>query len=87
MKRTLLVAAILLVALLSGMVYLWRRKCRPTNCQLFWALLVGSGVGAVILALLALLGMSTPQLITTLIVSVGIAIATAIVGWARGCFG
>ena len=75
-----------LVALLAGTVYLWRKRCRPTNCQLLRALLVGSGIGAIILALLAVFGISTMQLITTLIVSVGVAGVTAIVSWVKGCF-
>ncbi|MBW2662458.1 MAG: hypothetical protein JRD93_10825 [Deltaproteobacteria bacterium] len=75
-----------LVALLAGTVYLWRKRCRPTNCQLLRALLVGSGIGAIILALLAVFWISTMQLITTLIVSVGVAVVTAIVSWVKGCF-
>ena len=75
-----------LVALLAGTVYLWRKRCRSTNCQLLRALLVGSGIGAIILALLAVFWISTMQLITTLIVSVGVAVVTAIVSWVKGCF-
>ncbi len=76
-----------LVALLSGTVYIWSKRCRPTNCQLLRALLVGLGIGAIILALLAVFGISTTQLIAMLIVSVGVAVATAIVSWVKGCFG
>lgn len=75
-----------LVALLAGTVYLWRKKCRPTNCQLLRALLAGSGIGAIILALLAVFGIFTPQLITTFIVSAGLTASTAIVSWVKGCF-
>ena len=82
----LVVGGISLIALLAGMVYVWRKKCRPTNCQLLRALLVGSGIGAIILALLAVFGMLTPHLITTLVISVGVAASTAIVSWIRGCF-
>ena len=72
--------------LLIGTVYLWINKCRPRMCQLLRVLLVGAGIGAVILALLAVFGVSTPQLITTLIVSVGVTALTAVVSWVRGCF-
>ena len=75
-----------LVALLAGTVYLWRKKCRPTNCQLLRALLVGSGIGAIILALLPVFGIFTSHLITTLIVSAGVTAVTAIVSWVKGCF-
>ena len=74
------------LALLIGTVYLWINKCRPKMCQLLRALLAGSGIGAIILALLAVFGISTLQLITTLIVSAGITALTAIVSWVKGCF-
>lgn len=73
-------------ALLIGTVYTWKKKCRPILCQLLRALFIGSGIGVIILALLALLGISTPQLITTLIVSAGVTASTAIVGRQKGCF-
>ena len=75
-----------LVALLASTIYLWRKRCRPTNCQLLRALLIGSGIGAIILALLAVFGISTMQLITTLIIGLGVAVVTAIVSWVKGCF-
>lgn len=74
------------IGLLAGMVHLWRKKCRPTTCQLLRTLLVGSGIGAAILVLLAVFGIATPHLVTTLIASACIAIAAAIVSWEKGCF-
>jgi hypothetical protein len=82
----IVIGGIPVVALLAGSINLWRKKCRPTNCQLLRALLVGSGICAIILALLAVFGISTMQLVTTLIVSVGVAVATAIVSWVKGCY-
>ena len=73
-------------ALLVGAVYFRKNKCRPKMCQLYRALLAGLGIGTVILAILAVFGLSTPQLITTLIVSAGATAVTAIVSWVRGCF-
>jgi hypothetical protein len=73
-------------ALLIGTVYLWINKCRPRMCQLLRVLLIGAGIGTVILALLAVFGVSTPQLITTLIVSVGVTALTAVMSWIKGCF-
>jgi len=72
-------------ALLIGTVYFWKRKCRPRLCQLLRALLAGAGIATIILALLAVFGMSTPQLITTLIVSTGVTVVTTIVSWVKGC--
>jgi hypothetical protein len=73
------------VALLAGTVYLWRKKCRPTTCQLLRALLAGSAVGAIFLALVLLFGQPTPRLIVALLVSAGVSAATAIVSWLKGC--
>lgn len=82
----LAMVGILVLALLIGTVRLWLNKCRPRTCQLLRVLLAGSGIGTIILALLAVFGVSTLQLITTLIVSAGITALTAIVSWEKGCF-
>ncbi len=74
------------VALLAGTVYLWRKKCRPTTCQLLRALLAGSAVGAIFLALVFLFGQPTPRLVAALLVSAGVSAATTIVSWLKGCF-
>jgi peptidoglycan/LPS O-acetylase OafA/YrhL len=75
-----------LFALLIGAVYLWTKRCRPKICQKIRTLLAGTGLGAIILALFVLFGLSTPQLITTFIVSAGLTASTAIVSWVKGCF-
>jgi hypothetical protein len=80
-------AGIVVLALLTGTVRLWLNKCRPKMCQRLRALLAGAGIGAIVLALLAVLGVSTPQLVTTLVVSAIVAVLAAIVSWQRGCFG
>jgi hypothetical protein len=82
----LAITGIPVFALFVGAVYFWKNKCRPKICQLYRALLAGLGIGTVILALLAVIGISTPQLITTLIVSAGAITVTAIVSWVKGCF-
>jgi len=74
------------VALLAGTVYLWRKKCRPTTCQLLRALLAGSAVGALFLALMLLFGQPTPRLVAALLVSAGVTVAAAVVSWLKGCF-
>lgn len=79
-------AGIPVFALLIGAVRFWIYNCRPMMCQMLRALLAGAGIGAIILALLAVFGISTPGLIATLIVSAGITVLTAIVSWAKGCF-
>jgi hypothetical protein len=74
------------VALLAGVIYLWRKKCRSTTCQLLRALLAGSAAGALFLALMLLFGQSAPRLIAALLVSAGVTTATVIVSWLKGCF-
>ncbi len=73
-------------ALLIGVVYFWINNCRPKMCQFLRTLIAGAAIGTIILAVLAMFGISTLQLITTLIVSSTITAATAIVSWVKGCF-
>ncbi len=73
-------------ALLIGTVYFWKKMCRPKLCQLLRALLAGLGLGAIILAILAVFEKSTPQLITTLLVGICIAALTVILSWKKGCY-
>ena len=73
-------------ALLIGTFYFWKKKCRPRLCQLLRALLVGAGIGAIILAVLALFARTTPQLVATLIAAAGVTVITAILSWKMGCF-
>ncbi len=80
------VAIVVALILLTGTVGLWRRRCRPKMCQLLLALLAGTGIGTLALGILALVGISTPQLITTLIAGAGVTVLTAIICWIRGCF-
>ncbi len=75
-----------IVILLIGAVKLWVKKCRPRQCQLLRALPAGSGIGAIILAILALIGISTPQLVATLIAAAGVTVVTTILSWKKGCF-
>jgi hypothetical protein len=75
-----------IVALLGCTVYLWRKKCRPKSCQLLQTLLIGSIIGAIFLTLVLFFGQPTLRLVLVLIVSAGVAIATAIVSWLKGCF-
>lgn len=82
----LVIGGIPVVVLLAGTVYMWRKKCRPTACQLLRALLAGAGLGVIVLAVLATFGTSAPQLFPVLGVSAGFVVAAAILSWLRGCF-
>jgi hypothetical protein len=82
----LVLGGIPIVALLAGTIHLWKKKCRPTICQLLRALLAGSVVGALLLALVLLVGQPTPRVIVALLVSAGVTAAAAVVSWLKGCF-
>jgi hypothetical protein len=82
----LAMSSVLVLVLLVGTVYLWRNRCRPKICRLLLALLAGSGIGAIILSLFALLAGTTPQLLATLAASIGAFILVAIRSLQSGCF-
>ncbi len=77
--------AILVLALLIGVSCFWIIYCHPSECRLLRRLIAGVGFGAAVLALLAWLGVSTPQLITVLGISLGIIGMAALFGWVRRC--
>jgi hypothetical protein len=76
-----------LLALLAATLNIWKKRCRPTPCQILRALTAGAGAGVILLGLLGLLGISTPQLIAVLIVAAGATVTGAVAGWLKGCFG
>lgn len=79
-------AGLAVLALLAGTVRAWNCTCRPKLCQRLRVLFAGSGLGAVILALLAAFGISTPHFVATLIASASAAAAAAIACRMKGCF-
>ena len=74
-----------ILALAMGAVYCWINSCRANKCQLLRALSIGTGMGAIVLALLAIFGVSTPQLVSMFIVSAGISMSSAITTWLGRC--
>jgi hypothetical protein len=80
------IGGIPVIVLLAATVYLWRRKCRPKTCKLLRALLFGSLLGALFLAIWLLIGHSSPRLIATLIASLGVAAIAVVLSWLKGCF-
>jgi hypothetical protein len=60
-------------ALLIGVSYLWVKRCSPGKCRLLWALTAGVAIGAVVLGVLRLSGVSTPQLMATIAAGAGMA--------------
>jgi hypothetical protein len=72
--------------LFAATFYYWTRHCQPSVCRQLKTILIAVGVGAVVLLILLLLGLSAPQLVTVLITSIVIAAITAFLCWRRGCF-
>jgi multisubunit Na+/H+ antiporter MnhB subunit len=72
-------------ALLLGTGYYWIRNCKPSICRVLLSILVGLGIGSLALAILWLLGVSTPQIEGVLVTSVVITGIVAIVSKVRGC--
>ena len=77
---------IIVFALLIGVGYFWVKKCQPIECALLRTLVAGAGSGSTVLAVLALVGVSTPQLVTILALSMVITGLTAFLGWVRHCY-
>jgi len=82
----LTVVATILAILLVLVGGWWAWRCRPTLCRLLRVFIAGDGVAAALLAIIALLGAVTPQLVSVLGVSVVLAVIAAIWGKLRGCF-
>jgi hypothetical protein len=82
----LAVTAIPLLLLLAGVVRFWLLQCRPVISQLIFLPLIGSGIGALILAVSLLTGVRSPQIVAVLVLSVLMAGGAGAVGWMKGCF-
>lgn len=83
----LVFVGILATAFLVGVGNFWIKKCRPTACSLLRTVIAGVGSGATLLALLFLLGVSTPHLPTILAVSIVATGLAAWLAWFKGCLG
>lgn len=82
----LAIVGIPLATLLAATGYIWVNKCKPTLCRLLQTLIAGVGTGATVLAILALLGLSAPQLVTILAGSIVLTGAAGLVAWLGKCF-
>lgn len=82
----LVVVPSILAAVLLGVILLWTSKCRPKKCQWLRTYIAGSGLGAMLLAILALLGITTPQLLPVLCVAIILAGIAFLIGILQKCF-
>lgn len=77
--------AALIIVVQAWVVRTWTVKCRPTWCLRFRTLMVGSSLAAILLAVIGLIGISTPNLIPVVLFSVVISVIIAVLSWVRGC--
>lgn len=82
---SLYLATAVIIAIGAWVVRTWVKGCRPTWCVRFRTLMVGSSLAAIFLAILGLIGVSTPNLVAAVIFSAAISVFIAIVSWLRGC--
>ena len=80
------VIALAFVVALFAAALAWGTKCRPKLCRWLQVATAGAASGAVILAILALIGASFPQLIGVLIAAVVLAAAAGVIGIVWKCF-
>jgi hypothetical protein len=76
----------LLAALLVLMGLIWINTCHPKPCHLLRAILKGMGIGAVVLSLLALMGVTAPQLMPLLCVVIILLAIAVVIGSVQKCF-
>jgi hypothetical protein len=84
--QSMIIAGSLAIALLLFVTYYWITNCKPGICSLLKTVLFGVGSGAVVLALLLLVGVSALQLIGVLVTSILITALAALICWRRHCF-
>lgn len=83
----LIAAADLPVAILLALAtYYWLRSCRPSWCKRLRVLLTGLAIGTIALAILAVIGMTSAQLIPTLIVAAIATVVVLVICLVRSCF-
>jgi hypothetical protein len=83
---TLAIAAPVIGVLLVIVAVGWIAYCHPRDCRLLRTFIAGGGVGAAVLGVLALLSVSTPQLVPMLAATVVLLVVAGVVGGVRRCF-
>jgi hypothetical protein len=78
------IAVIAVLLVIFGLA--WIIKCHPRLCRLLRRFIAGAGLGAVILAVLALLGITAPQLLPVLGVVIILLAVAVVIGLFQKCF-
>jgi hypothetical protein len=78
--------ALTIVVALFAATLAWATQCRPTLCRWIQVAIAGGGIGVLILAILALIGASSPDLIGVLVAAAVLTATAAVIGLVRKCF-
>lgn len=84
--QLLIPASALALLLLLAVSYYWIKKCKPSTCKILKAIFFGAGLGSFVLAILLLVGVSTPQMMAVLIAGAVLTVLTGVLCWVRKCF-
>jgi hypothetical protein len=76
----------ILAVLLVIVAVTWTARCHPGSCRWLRTFIAGAVLGAALLAVLSLLGITAPQLVAVLCVVIILAALALVVGAARKCF-
>lgn len=80
------IAIVTIAILLATVVRSWIKNCQAGICRLLRALVAGAGIGAIVLVLFITLGISTPQLVITILASAGVVVGASIACLVKRCF-
>ncbi|WP_019501494.1 M4 family metallopeptidase [Pseudanabaena sp. PCC 6802] len=80
------VAVAVIAVFLAAIAFTWVIQCQPKVCSKLWVIATGAGIGALILAILVLLGVSSPQLVSVLCGAVALTAIAGVVGTLHRCF-
>lgn len=80
-----MVAGTILAVLLVVVALVWTTQCHPKLCDWLRAFIVGAGLGAAVMAVLVLLEITAPQILTVLCVSVILVALTLLLASLKKC--
>lgn len=80
------VTVAVIAVFLAAIALTWVIQCQPNICSKLRVIVAGAGIGALILAILVLLGASSPQLVPVLCGAVALTAIASLIGRSRKCF-
>src|SRR5260221_4899003 len=83
---TLTITPFVLAVILVAVALVWINKCHPKPCLWLRIFIAGGGLGAALLAILALVGITTLQTLPVLCLMLVLVAIAVVIGAARKCF-